>query len=125
MYHFREMNSEPKTLDAPPVNPADLLAAWMAVRDLQSHNTPDQPISIDSRSLEQFCSPDADIHAVWTRTAMLEILTHVLPDWWKRSKRDKIVEIAARFPMKLMQPGIEKDQPPFDVRGFMKQIAAS
>jgi hypothetical protein len=41
------------------------------------------------------------------------------------SKKDGATPvIAARFPMKLMRPGIEKDQPPFDVREFMKQIVA-
>jgi hypothetical protein len=118
------MNPETELKLTPEVSPVDLLAAWMAVREFQSQSKPDEPISIDIRSLEQYCSPGANIHAVWTRTLMLEVLGHVMPEWWKRSNRDKIVEIAARFPMMPMQPGVETDQPPFDVRDFMKQIAA-
>jgi hypothetical protein len=36
----------------------------------------------------------------------------------------KVFEVAAKFPMKLMQPGVEYSGPPFDVCEFIEQIAA-
>jgi hypothetical protein len=118
------MTSEPQKTETPPVDPSDLVAAWTAVQTFQSLNNPGGATSIDSRSLEQVCSPDADVHAVWTRTVMLEILTHVMPAWMERANKDKVFEVAARFPMKLTQPGMKQNEPPFDMREFMKQIAA-
>ncbi len=55
---------------------------------------------------------------------MLSILNHVMPGWSKRANIDKVFEIAARFPMRSMEPGVQYDEPPFNVQEFTKQLAA-
>jgi hypothetical protein len=42
----------------------------------------------------------------------------------EQHKVDKVIEIAASFPLKLPQLGIESDESAFDLGEFMKQIAA-
>jgi hypothetical protein len=108
---------------APEVSPADLQAVWTAMREFGARVDPAQATSIDIRTFQRVCSPDANVEVVWARTVMLQIMTHINPDWDAKLDRAKIFEVAARFPLKIMEPGVVHDQPPFDVREFMKQIA--
>src|ERR1700753_3338616 len=110
---------------APPVNPADLLAVWNLLRKLRPEPSPENhSLAIDHRTLQKSCSPGADLEAVSVRTLMLDILTQVSPAWMDKPSAAKVVEVAARFPINPPQPGPKSDTPPFDVREFMKQIAA-
>jgi hypothetical protein len=108
----------------PEASPADLQLVWTKMHALQAHAEEGEATSIDIRSLQQLCSPGTDVKTAWTRTMMLQILSHISPGWMERADMDKVFEVAARFPMRVMQPGVEYDQPPFDVREFMKQIAS-
>jgi hypothetical protein len=117
------MTAELNRDDAPPVSPADLQAVCTALQEFHARSEPGQATSIDIRSLQQVCSPGADAQAVWARTLILRILDHIVPGWMEQANMERVIELAARFPMKTMQPGIEYNEPPFDVREFMKEIA--
>ena len=116
------MTPQPEANQAPEVSAVDLRAVWTKIRDVQAHGKPGELTSLDFRPI---CSPDANVQAVWARTLILQILNHVVPGWSKNANMDKVFELAARFPMKIMEPGVQYDEPPFDVREFMKQLAAS
>jgi hypothetical protein len=118
------MTTEHEESMAPEVSPADLQAAWAALQEPRVHGKPGEATSIDIRRLRGVYSPDANAESLWTRTLILQILNHVQPGWMQRQDITKIFEVAARFPVKLMQPGVEHNGPPFDVREFVKQIAA-
>jgi hypothetical protein len=120
------MTSDTEKREAPPVNPADLLAVWKLLRQARAeHSFEDKSsIAVFSGALRQACSPNADVEAVAARTLMLEILSQVKPRWPEQSNADKILEIASRFPLTLPQLGVESNAPPFDLREFMKQIAS-
>jgi hypothetical protein len=118
------MTPEPEVNMAPEVSPADLQAVWATLQEPRAHGKPGEATSIDVRGLRHVCSPGANAESVWARTLILQILNQVQPGWIQRQNMTKIFEVAARFPMKLMQPGVEYNGPPFDVREFMKQIAA-
>ena len=118
------MASPTESNQAPEVSPSDLRAVWTLMQNLQAHGQPGESTAIDIRTYRSVCSPDADAQAVWTRTLILQIMNHVMHGWSDHSNMDKVFEVAARFPMTIMQPGVQYDQPPFDVREFMKQIAA-
>ena len=112
--------------EAPPVNPADLLAVWNHILQARAQKSPDDltSITIFPSTMPKSCSPGVDIEAVGARTLILDILSQVSPSWPDKPNADKIVEVAARFPLNLPQLGVESTEPPFDVREFMKQIAA-
>ena len=120
------MTPESGKREAPPVSPADLLAVWKLIRQARTQRSPDDhsSITIDFRTAQKSCSPEADIEAVSARTLLLDILSQVSPRWMEQPNVDKIIEIAASFPFKLPQLGVQSNEPPFDVREFMKQIAA-
>jgi hypothetical protein len=121
------MTTQSEKREAPPVSPADLFAVWKLLRQARVQHSPDDRFSITvySKELQQSCSPNADVEAVAVRTLMLDILSQVKPQWPEQSNADKILEVAARFPFKLPQLGLESNEPPFDLREFMKQIASS
>ena len=74
--------------------------------------------------MQKSCSPGVDVESVSARTLLLDILSLVNPRWMEQHKVDKVIEIAASFPLKLPQLGIESDESAFDLGEFMKQIAA-
>lgn len=123
-YDFQAMTSKYENNLAPEVSPADLQAVWTVMQEFGARVDPAQASSIDIRTFERVCSPDANVRVVWSRTVMLQIMTHINPGWDAKLDRAKIFEVAARFPLKIMEPGLVHDQPPFDVREFMKQVAA-
>jgi len=55
---------------------------------------------------------------------MLGMLDMAVPGWTENRDSDKVIALAARFPMKKMEAGITCDGPPFDLPEFLKQIAA-
>src|SRR6201992_329964 len=119
------MTTESENKIAPPVTPADLLAVWNLVRKLRADHSPEHPsLTLPHTALQKSCSPGADLEAISVRTLMLDILTQVSPAWMDKPSAAKVVEVAARFPINPPQPGPKSDTPPFDVREFMKQIAA-
>ncbi len=118
------MTSQPESNQAPEVSPVDLRAVWTLIQDVQAHGKPGESTAIDIRTFRSVCSPDANVQSVWARTLILQILNHVVPGWSKNANMDKAFELAARFPMRIMEPGVQYDEPPFDVREFMKQLAA-
>jgi hypothetical protein len=117
----QEMTSPAESNRAPEVSPVDLRAVWTKIQDVQAHGKPGELTSLDFRPI---CSPSANVQAVWARTLILQILNHVVPGWSRNANMDKVFELAARFPMRIMEPGVQHDEPPFDVREFMKQLAA-
>ena len=120
------MTSESVKREAPPVNPADLLAVWNLIRQAHAQRSPDDltSVTVYFGALQKSCGPGADVEAVSARTLMLGILSQVNPRWMDQPHADKIIEVAARFPLNLPQLGVESNEPPFDVREFVKQIAA-
>jgi len=83
-----------------------------------------QHSSVDVRYYQRLCSPGANIQAVWFRASMLGMLDMAVPGWTENRDSDKVIALAARFPMKKMEAGITCDGPPFDLPEFLKQIAA-
>lgn len=124
-YYVHEMTSPSDGKEAAEVSPADLRAVWTTIQEVQSRGKPGESSSIGIHALQQVCAADANVEAVWARTLLLQILNHVKPGWSKGANMDTVFELAARFPMKIMEPGVQYDEPPFDVREFMKQLAAS
>ena len=123
-YHVQEMPSPTESNEAPEVNPADLRAVWTIIQEAQARGKPGAMSAIGIPALQQVCTPDANVEAVWGRTLLLQILNHVKPGWSKGANMDRVFELAARFPMRIMEPGVQYDEPPFDVREFMKQLAS-
>jgi hypothetical protein len=119
------MTQESAKREAPSVSPADLFSVWTLIRNARSQRSPDDQtsIAIFPSTLKEACSPNVDVEAVGARTLILDILTQVSPKWTEKPNADKIVEVAARFPLNLPQLGVESNERPFDVRAFMKQIA--
>jgi hypothetical protein len=120
------MTSESAKREAPPVNPADLLAVWNLIREARAQKSPEDltSITIHYGAVKKSCGPGVDVEAVGARTLMLDILCQVNPRWVEQPKAGKVMEVAARFPLNLPQLGVESNEPPFDVREFMNQIAA-
>jgi hypothetical protein len=118
------MISESGKNAAPPVNPADLRTVLAAIKDAIALRPSAEARSIDLRSLAPSLSPGADVQAVWARTLILGVLNHIMPGWMERAGMDKVIEVAATFPMKRMEPGVQYSEPPFDVQAFVRQIAA-
>jgi hypothetical protein len=69
------------------------------------------------------CSPGADAMAVWYRASMLRIL-QILPEsplrpWtYDGELEDAVFQVAAKFPMKKMQVGVEQEGFPFVLPSF-------
>jgi hypothetical protein len=116
------------------VDPADLRNIWMMQRDAQSGHA-DQPFTIDIRSFEQACSPEADIQALWYRISILQMLTGamgLLSRWLRDGElADVVFQVASTFPMKRVPVGVltkylyvdgAPQGPPFDAQLFIEQI---
>jgi len=73
----------------------------------------------------QLCSVGADVKAVWYRASTLLMLYKFAgPSLAKHEGvNGKIFQVAAKFPMKRMEPGVPQRGLPFDVNEFMKQLA--
>jgi hypothetical protein len=78
---------------------------------------------------ESMCSRGANVEAVWYRASMLGLLEmlpgNMLTPWTNDGELDdKVIQVAATFPMKKMEVGVVHAGPPFDVAEFLKQIGA-
>lgn len=118
------MTSNSQKNETPPVNPTDLKTVLLALQETQALSLGPENVSKLLRSLEPSLTPGADVQAVWTRTLIAGVLNHIMPGWIQRADSDRIIEIAAAFPMKLVEPGVEVSEPLFDVQAFVRQIAA-
>ena len=107
-----------------PVEPSDLKNVWKIAEEIQEQH-PKEHTSIDVRSFEAVCSPGANVMAVWYRASMLGMLAQStgflapeLPD----DTKDVVFKVAARFPIKFMEPGVAYQGLPLDVQEFVKQV---
>lgn len=107
----------------PPVDPSDLKSAWKRGEELRAqYGSEPAVVSLDLRGN---CSPGADTTAVWYRASILGLLAEradLLPPELPSEVRDVVFNVAAKFPMKRMEPGVEYQGLPMDVDGFVKQI---
>jgi hypothetical protein len=107
----------------PPVDPSDLKIAWKRGQELRALYGSEP--TVVSHDLRGNCSPGADFTAVWYRASMLGLLAEsvgLLPPEMPSEVRDVVFNVAAKFPMKRMEPGVEYQGLPMDVDGFVKQI---
>jgi hypothetical protein len=116
------MTSKTSKTETPPVDPADLRTVLLALQASQPLSPGPESVANLLRSLEPSLTPGADVQAVWTRTLIAGVLNHIMPGWIQRADSDRIIQIAAAFPMKLVEPGVS--EPLFDVQAFVRQIAA-
>jgi hypothetical protein len=110
--------------ETPPVNPADLRTVLMALQETQALASGPESVAKLLRSLEPSLTPGADVQAVWTRTLIAGVLNNIMPGWIQRADSDRIIEIAAAFPMKLVESGVDVSEPLFDLQAFVRQIAS-
>jgi hypothetical protein len=105
------------------VEPSDLKSVFK----MQQAMEPAEPsiTAISSEPYERVCSPGADVFAVWYRANILlsldravNLFTRELPS----AVEDVIFKVAAKFPMKRIEPGVEYQSLPLDLDGFVKQI---
>jgi hypothetical protein len=109
----------------PPVKPADVKALFefmqKAVADLKPGDTEstEQPtIGICAEVLAQACSPEANVTAVWLRSAIIGALlqTGLLSPWQSEGHLDDAVfEVAASFPF----AGLER----FNAEEFIQKLS--
>jgi hypothetical protein len=108
----------------PVVNPSDIKNMLKVIRDAQAV-APDRHVSVGIGVFKSVCSPNANVKAVWYRAAMLGLCEKlaVLPSKKPDDEfEDALLEVAATFPMKALEPGITYKGLPFDAQEFVKQV---
>lgn len=112
----------------PSVNPGDLRGVWELMHETHAEflGNPEPElggqqtaIGIDVRLLARVCSPEANVLAVWARSAMLGILVHqgLLTSWQRGNQLDdSVFDVAATFPI----PGLDR----FDPDTFLQQLSS-
>ena len=108
-----------------PVEPSDLKSVWKMAEEIREHSDPKKHTAVDARSFEAVCSPGANVMAVWYRASMLGMLaqsTGLLAPESPDEAKDIVFNVAARFPIKFMQPGVVSQGLPLDVEEFVKQV---
>lgn len=107
------------------VDPSDLRTVWSICHTEYSH-APDQQFAIGLNAFKVVCSPDANIHAIWYRAVLLELLCvrmGLLSRWLQNAELDETVfRVAAIFPIEKPQAGAGQQGLPLDVQSFLKQI---
>jgi hypothetical protein len=111
------------------VNPDDLRKVWTMMREVQARALSGHAGSISSGMYENVCSPGANVVAVWYRASMLGLLQLMsgkpLTPWSHDGGLDDAVfQVAATFPMKKLPVRIGKNELPFDLEEFVKQVVA-
>jgi len=108
-----------------PVEPSDLKSVWKIVEEIREHSGSNEHSAIDVRTYAEVCSPGANVMAVWYRASMFGVLVQSagllapeLPD----DATDVVFNVAARFPIKFMKPGVVSQGLPLDAEEFMKQV---
>jgi hypothetical protein len=109
----------------PTVNPGDLRRVWELTRETQTQflenrepeaGGPQPAVGICVSVLAQVCSPEANVLAVWARSALLGILVDqgLLPSWQRGAELDDAVfDTAATCPL---------DR--FDPEAFLQQLSS-
>jgi hypothetical protein len=115
----------------PPVDPADLKAAWRVHRELAGKVGPDGRIWLGSRPFVEACSPGANALAASYR-CMILILVHGVTDdavapWKRNGELDEAVfKVAARLPMEWMlawtAQDSERNHYPFDMYALVNGL---
>ena len=110
------------------VDVVDIRAVYTLMQDLKARNSEGRNVGISSTAYESICSPGADVHAVWYRTAMVGVLQMIpespLAAWTHDGKLDDaVLQVVATFPMKSMEVGVVHHGPPFDLQEFLKQVS--
>jgi hypothetical protein len=107
------------------VNPGDLQKVW-AICHRRNIRTPNQQFAIGFNAFKVVCSSGADVHAVWCRASLLELMCGrmgLLSRWLHSGELDDAVfKVAATFPIKKLQVGVVHQGLPLDVKEFLKQI---
>jgi hypothetical protein len=109
----------------PAVDPLDLQRVFTTMRTIHEQAPGQQSGAIDIGIYKKLCGPGADVNAVWYRASMLLMVLCHGPLAGKRGDLDeKVFRIAAKFPMKRMEPGVPQRGLPFDVNEFLKQLSS-
>jgi hypothetical protein len=109
----------------PPADPSDLKSVWQKGQELRALQGSEPGVTSYDLRGNSNCSPGADVTAVWYRASMLGLLAErvgLLPPEMPSSVRDVVLNVAAKFPMKRMELGVQYQGLPMDVEGFVKQI---
>lgn len=107
------------------VEPSDLKNVWKMGEELREQHGLKEHGSIDPKIFAAVCSPGANVMALWYRASMLGVIvqqTGLLAPELPDDARDVVFNVAARFPIKQMEPGIVYDGLPLDVQAFVEQI---
>jgi hypothetical protein len=125
-----EMSMEPDSWlsspgTVPAVDPSDLKKVWnLLAEEERTHSRRATGIEV----FEETCSPGADAVAVWYRATMLGLLckTHagVSRHLHDGKPDERLLTVAASFPMEKMQPDVLLQTVPFDIAEFLKRIEA-
>jgi hypothetical protein len=112
----------------PEVEPDDVRIIWNANRDVQAQRSGEQ-IAIDLELFRRICSPDANIPAVWQRTAMIHLLDMILPEllsqWRNEGDLDaKVFRAAASIPLQWQAVGVVRQGFPFDIGDFVRRVTS-
>ena len=109
----------------PPVETSDLKALWKLGQELRLEFPEPAVISVSQPRFTRVCSPGANVLAAWYRAgslgAIAEHLGMLSPDV-PEAIRDVVFSLAARFPMKAMEPGVVYNGLPLDMEEFVKQL---
>ena len=110
------------------VNPGDLRGVWELMHETRAKfvgnreaelGGPQPTIGVDVKLLARVCGPEANVLAVWARSALLGILVQqgLLTSWQRGTQLDDAVfNLAAAFPITAL------DQ--FDPDAFLQQLSS-
>ena len=110
----------------PEVDAKDIKAVWGVSREVRERH-PGKQVAIGSSLYEQACQPGANVGAVWNRAAMLGLLLHTEPEFFKRWEKDGelnevVFRAIAKVRMEWMRVGIPRKGPPFDIEEFERLL---
>jgi hypothetical protein len=111
-----------------PVDPSDIKSVYRMGRERQAAAQAvgsSGGFAIGQSAYKSVCSPGADVTAVWYRVSMLGIGDHAgLLSPYKSDGEftDAVFRVAATFPMKRMECGVEYRGAPFNTEEFVREI---
>lgn len=113
--------------NVPEVDPSDIRKLWMLYRTLENTSAAvGTSAAIDMGVMKQECGAGADVLAVWYRISILQLMAMTvtsLTRWMHDGTPDDVlIQVAAKFPMEWMTPGLIHSGPPFDTEEFLKQV---
>lgn len=107
------------------VDPSDLKNVWKMGEEMQGQRDSNEHFAIDPRMFATVCSPGANRMALWYRASILGLIaqqTGLLAPELSNDAKDIVFNVAAKFPMKRLEPGVVYEGLPLDVQAFGKQI---